>query len=166
MPPVLGGSGAKLSRPLAVSRDERAADIGAVGSPLLESVARPSASVSIFSSPMRLASRPPASAMRRARIRLHDRDRRGEQRARVDRAFRAEPRLDFGRQMRQRLLGLARAAREPIERLGVEAFLAEAGKKRAQAGAREARVGVGRVVDERRAARIGEGDEIALLQSR
>ncbi len=67
--------------------------------------------------------------------------------------------------MRERLLGLAGAARQPIERLGVEAFLAEAGKQRAQAGAREARVGVGRVVDERRAARVGEGDEIALLQA-
>ena len=67
--------------------------------------------------------------------------------------------------MRQRLLGLARAARQPVERLGVEAFLAEPGEKRAQAGAREAWVDVGRVVDERRAARIGEGDEIALLQA-
>ena len=66
--------------------------------------------------------------------------------------------------MGERLLGLASAAREPVERLGVEAFLAEAGEKRAQAGAREARVGVGRVVDERRAARIGEGDEVALPQ--
>ena len=84
---------------------------------------------------------------------MRDHDRRGEQRARVDRVLRAELRLDFMRQMRQRLLGLARAARQPIERLGVEAFLAEAGKKRAQAGAREARIGVGRVVDERRAAR-------------
>ena len=93
-----------------------------------------------------------------------DRDRRGEQRASVERPFRADPRLDFSRQMRQRLLRLARAARQPIERLGVEAFLAEAGKKRAQAGAREARVDVGRVVDERRAARIGEGDEVALPQ--
>ena len=67
--------------------------------------------------------------------------------------------------MRQRLLGFAGAARQPVERLGVEAFLAEALKKRAQPGAREPRIGVGRVVDERRAARLGEGDEIALLQA-
>ena len=97
---------------------------------------------------------------------MRNRDRRGEERARVDRAFRADLRLDFGRQMRQRLLGLARAPRQPIERLGVEAFLVESRKKRAQAGAREARVGIGRVVDERRPARIGEGDEIAFLQAR
>ena len=45
-----------------------------------------------------------------------------------------------------------------IERFGVEAFLAETGEKRPKACAREARVGVGRVVDERRPARLGEGD--------
>ena len=66
--------------------------------------------------------------------------------------------------MRERLLGFAGAARQPIESLGVEAFLAELGKERAQAGAREPRVGVGRVVDERRAARLGEGDEVALFE--
>ena len=37
--------------------------------------------------------------------------------------------------------------------------------RRAQPGAGEARVGVGWVVDERRAARLGEGDELALLQA-
>ena len=67
--------------------------------------------------------------------------------------------------MRQRLLGLAGAARQSVERLGVEAFVTKLGEKSAQAGAREARVGVGRVVDERRAARLGEGDEIAFLQA-
>ncbi len=92
-------------------------------------------------------------------------DRRGEERARVDRALRAEPRLDFRCQMRQRLLGLSRAPRQPIERLGVKAFLVESGKERAQASAGEARVDVGGVVDERRPARFGEGDEIALLRA-
>ncbi len=114
---------------------------------------------------MRLASRPPAAAMRRARIRCADRDRRGEQRARVDRSFQTDPRLDLSCQMRQRLLGFPRAARQPIERLGVEAFLAQADQETTQAGAREAGVGVGRVIDERRAARIGEGDQIALLEA-
>ena len=86
---------------------------------------------------------------------LDDRDRRREQGAGVDRARRAKPRLDFSRQMGQGLLGFARAARETIERLGVEAFLAEAREERAEAGAREARVDVGRIVDEWNPARWG-----------
>ena len=68
--------------------------------------------------------------------------------------------------MGERLLGFAGAPRESIESLGVEALLAKPRKKRAQAGARESRVGVGRVVDERRVARPGEGDELALLRAR
>ena len=138
--------------------NERAADIGAVGPPLFESVAEAQRQRFdlLKSDPARVAPARCGDAPRQNPLR--DRDRRGEQRASVDGAFRTEPRLDFSRQMRQRLLGVARAARQPIERLGVEAFLAEAGKERTQPGAREARVGVGRVVDERRAARIGEGD--------
>src|SRR5271165_4196576 len=57
---------------------------------------------------------------------LDDRDRRREQGAGVARAVRAKLRLDFSRQMTQSLLRFARAAGETIERLGVEAFLAEA----------------------------------------
>ena len=65
---------------------------------------------------------------------LDDRDRRRIEDARVDRAHRAKPRLDFNRQMGQSLLGFARASRQTIERLGVEAFLAEACEERAKAG--------------------------------
>ena len=94
---------------------------------------------------------------------LDDGDRSGIERAGVDGRFRAKPRLDFGRHMRQRPFGFARAARKPIEGPGVEPLLAETGEERAQTGPRKARVGVRRVVDERRAARMGEGDKITLL---
>ena len=76
---------------------------------------------------------------------------------------RAEPFFDERRQPHERLLGLARAAREPIERFGVEALLGEAGDQRPQARARVSRIGVGRVLDERDAARAAKGDEVALL---
>ena len=65
----LGGSGAKLSRPFAVSRTIAPATLALWARRSLRASRRPTASVSIFSSPMRVASRPPASAMRRARIR-------------------------------------------------------------------------------------------------
>ena len=67
--------------------------------------------------------------------------------------------------MSQSLLGFARAPRETIEGLGVEAFLAEACEERAKAGAREARVDVGRIVDKWNLSRLSEGDEVALFQA-
>ena len=65
----LGGSGAKLNRPFAVSRTMAPPTLPPWARRSLSASCRSAASVSIFSSPMRAASRPPASAMRRARIR-------------------------------------------------------------------------------------------------
>ena len=96
---------------------------------------------------MRLASRPPASAIRRARMRCTIASGAANS-ARASIAPSAPSLgLDFGRQMRQRVFGLSRAPRKADERLGVQALLVEPGEKGAQAGAGEARIGVGRVVD-------------------
>ena len=141
-PGISGGYRLALSRRLGRETEpafrgepnERAADIGAVGSPLFEGVAEAQRQRFDLLEPDagRIAPACLGDAPRQNPVR--NRDRRGEQRARVDRAFRADLRLDFSRQMRQRLFGLARAARQPIKRLGVEAFLAEAGKKRRAGG--------------------------------
>src|SRR5271165_703905 len=91
---------------------------------------------------------------------LDDGDRCGEEGAGVDRAFRAEPRLEIVSHARKRRVRFRRAAGEPNEPFGVEPFLAEAGEKRPQAGARKTRVGVGRIVDEGKPARPAKGDEV------
>ena len=152
----LGGSGAKAQPALDGEPHEGAAEIGAVGWRLGQSL--PQAHRQRFdlleSDAARIAPARRGDAPRQNP--LDDRDRRFEERAGVDGAVRAEPRLDFSRQMGQSLLGFARAARETIEGLGVEAFLAEAREERAKAGAREARVGVGRIVDEWSAARLAK----------
>jgi hypothetical protein len=66
LPLRLGGSGAKVTR-FGGEPNHRAGETGVVGPPLLGASLRLSASVSIFSSPMRLKSRPPLGARRKDR---------------------------------------------------------------------------------------------------
>ena len=108
----------KAEPSLGAEPHERAADIGGERAvPAWNASRSRSASASIFSSPIRLSSPPAGRGDPAGEHALDDRDRRGEQRAGVDRAVRAEPRLDLVRHPLQRLVRFRRAAGEARETL-------------------------------------------------